>query len=145
MSTIKEELEQIANVCITSKEFTDKAKAYLRNNKGIRQPIMSDSELRDIYRKVDYEREKKKAWDKYEHTIEPMLLKRADTANLWYEVWIDLEESWLDKWFASFRLMKDEEIVDVCAKYLNERERFYSSPDYYDMLDEMVKDIKDER
>jgi hypothetical protein len=41
--------------------------------------------------------------------------------------------------------MKDEEVVEVCAKYLNERERFYSSPDYYDMLDEMVKDIKDER
>ena len=142
MATIKDELEQIAKVCITSKEFTDKAKAYLKNNKGITQPIMTDSELRDIYRKVDYQREKDKAWEKYNNTIEPALLKRADCANLWHETWIDLEETWIEKWMQTFRYMSDNEIVEVCAKYLNECERFYGSPDYFDMLNNMVKDIK---
>ena len=143
MATIKDELEQIAKVCITSKEFTDKAKAYLKNDKGITQPIMTDSELRDIYRKIDYQREKDKAWEKFDHTIKPALLKRADCANLWYETWIDLEETWIEKWMQTFRYMSDNDIVEVCAKYLNECERFYDSPDYIDMLNNMVKDLKD--
>ena len=142
MATIKSELREIANNCITSEEFTKRAKVYIKEVKGISQDIMSDSELRDIYREVDYKREVDNAWDKFKHTILPMLLKRADCKKLWYETWIDLEESWEEKWFASFRFMKVEDIVDVCAKYLNERERFYSSPDYYDMLNELVKDIK---
>lgn len=136
--TIKEELQQIAKVCITSSEFTDKAKSYLKNNKGISQPLMSDSELRDIYRKVAYQREKDKAWEKYGNTVEPALKKRADCANLWYETWIDLEESWIDKWMQSFQFMSDKEIIEVCAKFLNEQERFYDSPDYIDMLNKML-------
>ena len=139
MVTIKEELEQIAKVCITSREFTDRAKDYLKNNKGITQPIMSDSELRDIYRAVDYQREYDKAWEKYNNTIQPMLKKRADCANLWYETWIDLSDTWIDKWMQTFRYMSDNDIVEVCAKYLNECERYYDSPDYIDMLDNMAK------
>jgi hypothetical protein len=38
--------------------------------------------------------------------------------------------------------MKDEQIIEVCAKYLNEQERFYDSPDYTDMLDKMLKDAE---
>lgn len=143
MATIKEELEQIAKVCITSSEFTDKAKDYLKNNKGITQPIMSDSELRDIYRAVDYQREYDKAWEKYDNTIKPMLKKRADCANLWYETWIDLSDTWVDKWMQTFRYMSDNDIVEVCAKYLNECERYYDSPDYYDMLNKMAKAMED--
>lgn len=136
--TIKEELQQIAKVCITSSEFTDKAKSYLKKNKGISQPLMSDSELRDIYRKVAYQREKDKAWEKYKNTVKPALKKRADCANLYYETWIDLEESWIDKWMQSFQFMSDKEIIEVCAKFLNEQERFYDSPDYIDMLNRML-------
>ena len=141
--TIKEELEQIARVCVTSQEYTDKAKAYLKNCKGISQPIMSDNELRDIYRKIDIQREIDKAWEKYDNTIEPMLRERADCKGLWYETWIDLSDTWESKWMQSFRFMSDKEIVEVCAKYLNEQERFYDSPDYIDMLDKMVANIKD--
>ena len=143
--TIKQELEKIALVCITSEEYTERAKRYLKEEKGIKQDIMSDNELRDIYREVDKKREIEKAWEKFDNTINPMLLKRPDCKKLWYECWIDLEECWEEKWFASFRFMKDEDIVEVCAKYLNEQERFYSSPDYYDMLDKMVANIEDEK
>lgn len=141
--TIKEELEQIARVCITSQEYTDKAKAYLKDCKGITQPLMSDSELRDIYRKIDLQREMDKAWEKYNNTIQPMLHKRADCKGLWYETWIDLSESWENKWMQCFRFMSDKEIVEVCAKYLNEQERFYHSKDYIDVLNQMVENIKD--
>jgi len=144
--TIKEELKQIAKNCITSEEFTERAKKYLKETKGISQGIMSDSELRDIYRVVDKEREEDKAWEKFDNTIKPALLQRPDCKNFWYEVWIDLEEDWLEKWFTSFRLMKDKEIIEVCAKYLAERDRFYFSPDYYDGLNKMVAEaFKDEK
>lgn len=141
MKTIIDELKEIAQQCKTSEEFTRRAKSYLHNVKKIEQDIMKESDLRDIFRKVDYKREKEKAWEKYNNTIEPMLKQRADCKKLWYETWIDLEESWIDKWFASFQFMGDKEIVEVCAKYLNEQERFYGSPDYYDMLNDMVKDV----
>jgi hypothetical protein len=139
--TIKEELEQIARVCATSQEYTDKAKAYLKNCKGLTQPLMSDSELRDIYRKIDFQREIDKGWEKYDNTIDTMLKQRADCYNLWYETWIDLRETWEEKWMQSFRFMNDKEIVEVCAKFLNERDRFYGSPDYIDMLNKMIKDL----
>ena len=44
--TIIEELKQITKVCITSDEFTQRAKNYLIRKKGIRQKVMTDSELR---------------------------------------------------------------------------------------------------
>lgn len=140
--TIKEELEKIAMACITSAEFTKRAKTYLKEEKGISQDIMSDGELRDIYRVVDRKREIEKAWEKYDKTIIPALSKRPECQKLWYEVWIDLDECWESKWFSSFRFMKDEDIIEVCSKYLNERERYYSSPDYYDALDRMVADLE---
>jgi hypothetical protein len=40
-------------------------------------------------------------------------------------------------------LSDDKEIVEACAKYLNQQERFYDSPDYYDMLDRMAESLKD--
>ena len=140
--TIKQELEQIANVCITSQEFTERAKSYLKNEKGIKQAIMSDVELRDIYRTVERSREVEKCWEKYKNTIRPALIKRPDCKDLWYECWIDLSECWEEKWFASFRFMKDEQIIEVCVKYLNEQERFYGSTDYIDMLDKMVENAE---
>ena len=137
--TIKQELEQIANACITSQEFAERAKSYLKNEKGIKQKLMSDAELRDIYRAVERKREVETCWEKYKNTIHPALNRRPDCKRLWYECWIDLSECWEEKWFASFRFMKDEDIIEVCAKYLNEQERFYGSSDYTDMLDKMLK------
>lgn len=118
--TIIEELEQIAKACKTSEEFTNRAKVYLTQCKGFKQPIMTDSQIRDIFRRVEKERIKKEAWGKYDKVIDPALKKM---------------------WFKTFRFLGDEEIVEACAKYLNEQERFYSSPDYYDMLNNLIKDI----
>lgn len=132
--TIIEELKQITKVCITSDEFTQRAKNYLIRKKGIRQKVMSDAELRELYRKTKKDEETKKAWDKYKNTIRPMLGKRPDCDDIYYEAWIDLSEAWIDMWFSTLRFMKDDEIVEVCAKYLNEQERFYDSSDYIDML-----------
>ena len=136
--TFGEELKKIAGVCESSAEFTKRAKQYLREYKGIKQDIMSDAELRDIYREVARKREEDKAWDKFCNVIRPMLHKRPECKGLWYEVWIDLTDSWIDKWFSTFRFMKDEEIVEVCVKFLNKQERFYDSVDYTDMLDRLV-------
>lgn len=135
--TIIDELKQIANVCITSAEFTNKAKTYLAKSKNIKQPMMSDSELRDIYREVEYNREVDKAWEKYDNTIKPMLFQRPECKHIYYEAWIDLEESWIYKWMNVFRYMNDNEIVEVCSKFLNEQERFYNSEDYIDMLNSL--------
>jgi hypothetical protein len=142
MKTILEELQEIAKQCKTSEEFTGRAKTYLREVKGIKQDIMTDSAIRDIFRETAHKIEVDKCWETYDNTILPMLHKREDCKGLWYEVWIDLDECWEEKWFASFRYMADKDIVEVCAKYLNDQERFYDSPDYYDMLDRMVKDVK---
>lgn len=139
--TIIEELEQIAKACKTSEEFTNRAKVYLTQCKGIKQPIMTDSQIRDIFRRVEKERIKKEAWDKYDKVIDPALKKRPDCKGIYYEAWIDLHEDWVEMWFKTFRFLGDEEIVEACAKYLNEQERFYSSPDYYDMLNNLIKDI----
>ena len=142
MGTIKSELESIAKVCATSEEFVGRANNYLRKEKGINQPLMDDSELRDIFRSVDYQRERDKAWEVYDNIINPSLKLRPECKGLWYEVWIDLSEDWIEKWFASFRFMEYKDIVEVCVKYLNERERFYGSSDYTDMLNGMLKECE---
>lgn len=141
MKTIKDELVAIALVCKTSEEFEGRAKTYLKDVKGVNQPFMNDAELRELFRKANHEAEVKKAWEVLDKVIKPMLYKRPEVKGLWYEVWIDLDENWLDKWFSSFRYMDNVAIVEVCVKYLNDRERFYSSPDYYDMLNKLVADL----
>lgn len=55
--TIKEELRQIALDCIDSEEFTKRAKYYLKREKEMEQPLMSDSELRDLYYEVWFDLE----------------------------------------------------------------------------------------
>ena len=125
MKTITDELREIAMQCISSKEFTKRAKKFLHSK--LTQDIMTDVELRDIYRNVSHNREIERAWEKYKNTIYPALSQRADCKKLWYETWIDLEETWIDKWLSAFHLMKDNEIIEACAKYLNEQERYYDS------------------
>lgn len=142
MKTIIEELESIAVVCNTSEEFEVRVKSYLSNEKNIRQPLMSDGELREIFRKVNYQKEVDKAWEVYDNIINPSLKLRPECKGLWYEVWIDLSEDWIEKWFASFRYMEYKTIVEVCVKYLNDRERFYGSSDYTDMLNGMLKNCE---
>lgn len=135
--TIIDELKQIANVCKSSTEFANRAKTYLAKSKHITQPIMKDNELRDIYREVEYNREVEKGWERYNKLILPMLHQRIECQHLYYEVWVDLSDSWEDKWMSTFRFMRDDEIVEVCVKFLNEQERFYNSDDYIDMLNSL--------
>ena len=139
MKTINDELKAIALVCNTSEEFSVRAKNYLRNEKNICQPLMNDGELRELFRKVSYQNEVDKAWKVYNEIIKPSLKNRPECKGLWYEVWVDLSEDWIEKWFASFRYMEHKDIVEVCVKYLNDRERFYDSSDYIDMLNGMLK------
>lgn len=135
--TITDELKEIAKVCKSSAEFTNRAKTYVAKKYKFWEPLMKDNEYRDIYREVEYEREVHKAWEKYNDTIKPMLKKRPECKYIYYEAWIDLSDSWIDKWMDAFRYMNDNEIVEVCSKFLNEQERFYSSPDYTDMLNSL--------
>lgn len=83
---------------------------------------------------VSYQKEVDKAWEVYNNIINPSLKLRPECKCPWYEVWIDLSEDWFKKWFASFRYMEYKDFIEVCVKYLNDRERFYGSSDYTDML-----------
>lgn len=135
--TISDELKPIAKVCKSSAEFTIRAKKYVAEKYDFWAPLMKDNEYREIYREFEYEREVEKGWERYNKIILPMLHQRIECQHLCYEVWIDLSGSWKDKWMSTFRFMSDDEIVEVCVKFLNEQERFYSSVDYTDMLNSL--------
>lgn len=135
--TISDELKPIAKVCKSSAEFTIRAKKYVAEKYDFWAPLMKDNEYRKIYREFEYEREVEKGWERYNKIILPMLHQRIECQHLWYEVWIDLSDSWEDKRMSTFRFMSNDEIVEVCVKFLNEQERFYNSDDYIDMLNSL--------
>lgn len=128
MITSMEELKQVAMACKSADEFLSRVRHY---------PItsgMKDSEIRDFFRMVDRKRQEVLAWDKYKNVISPLLKERADCKGLWYECWVDLQDAWDDLWFSTLHLMSDKDIVEWCASFLNEQERFYASSDYIDSL-----------
>lgn len=139
--TLTTELKEIANVCITSQEFAEKAKAYIKS-KGINQAIMSDGELREMFRVEDTKRQRKKAWDCYNQVISPQLHQRADCKDLYYECWCDMTDCWEDMYLSVLRHLSIKDILEFCAKWLNERERFYNSPDYIDSLNALLSAAK---
>ena len=121
-----EKFKQLAKACKTSDEFAERAAELDKG--GI---------YRQMFRKFKHEDK----WEAHKKVIEA-LCKRVDCQNLWYEVWIDLEEGW-DKMWGILKEMEFDERVEKCAAYLNERERFYGSSDYTDMLDAMLATVKD--
>lgn len=135
--TISDELKPLAKVCKSSAEFTDRAKKYVAKKYPFWVSLVKDNEYREIYREAEYENEVEKGWERYNKIILPMLHQRIECQHLYYEVWVDLSDSWEDKWMSTFRLMRDDEIVEVCVKFLNEQERFYNSDDYIDMLNSL--------
>lgn len=129
----EEELMGIAMNCEDSQEFAK----HICNIHRLPQTEDVLAELREVYRNLSVEVEKEKAWEKCD-TIIALLKAKGLNRTIYYECWIDLEESWLDKWFSVFRLLDDKQILEVCEKYLFERERFYGSKDYIDRLNNLV-------
>lgn len=129
----EEELKSIAAKCEDSQEFAK----HICNLIGLHKTDEVLAELREVYRNLSVEVEKEKAWKKFD-TIDALLRAKGLNRVIYYECWIDLEESWLDKWFSVFRLLDDKQILEVCEKYLFERERFYGSKDYIDRLNNLV-------
>lgn len=127
-----EDLKNLVANCATADEFVTRASEFIN---------LPKSKLYDIYADESYKIEVIKALDKRDDVILPLLRERLDCQKLWYECWIDLEEEWTNMWFSSLRLLDDASIVEVCAKYLNERARFYSSGEYYNMLNNLIKQI----
>lgn len=142
--TLIAELKEIANVCITSQEFAERAKTYIKS-KGINQPIMSDGELREMFRVEESQKQRKMAWDYYTQVISPQLHQRADCKKLYYECWCDLTDCWEDMYLSVLRHLSIKDILEFCAKWLNERERFYNSPDYIDSLNASLSAVKWEK
>lgn len=132
------ELKDIAANCINSQEFA----INVSNIIGLQANADLLAELREVYRKLSTKIEEEKAWKKYD-TIIALLNAKGLNRCIYYECWIDLEETWLDKWFSVFRLLDDEQIVAACEKYLFEQERFYHSNDYIDMLNGLLHQTKD--
>lgn len=122
----EEDFKQLANACKTSEEFAERA-ARLDNG----------ALYREMYRKFKEE----EIWAEHKK-VKKALLDRVDCKELWYEVWIDLAEDWFSMW-GILKEMPFEERVEKCAAYLNERERFYGSADYTDMLNGMLRNIED--
>ena len=139
MTTIIDELKTIAKSCKCEKEYTTKAKEFL-TDAGLKLPLMSDGELRDIYRVEDNKREKKKGYEKYDNIIRPALEKIKDLQDIYYEAWIDLDENFNDMWRTVFRYIDDEDIIKACSCYLKKQDKFYCSVGYTDMLDSLIKD-----
>ena len=139
--TLITELKEIANVCNTSQEFAERAKAYIKR-KGINQTIMSDGELREMYRAEESQKQRKKAWDCYNQVIYPQLHQRADCKGLYYECWCDISDCWEDMYLSVLCHLSIKDILEFCAKWLNERERFYNSPDYIDSLNASLSALK---
>lgn len=80
----------------------------------------------DLYKKVlvdltKYSKENEKRW--------------------WYEVWIDLEESW-DGIYEEVKNLSYRAVVDTCIGFLQRMDDYYGSPKWYEDMNEMVKDIK---
>lgn len=132
------QIKSIAANCTDSQEFA----VHVSNIIGLQLNDDVLAELREIYRKLSTKIEEEKAWKKYD-TIIALLNAKGLNRCIYYECWIDLEETWLYKWFSVFRLLDDEQIVAACEKYLFEQERFYHSSDYIDMLNGMLKQVKD--
>ena len=132
------ELMNIASNCINSQEFA----VHVSNLIGLRLNDNVLAELREVYRKLSTKIEEEKAWDKYD-TIIALLNAKGLNKIIYYEAWIDLEETWLDKWSSVFRLLNDEQIAAACERYLFERERFYHSSDYIDMLNGLLNEMED--
>ena len=132
-----EQIKSIAASCTDSQEFA----INVSNLIGLQLNDEVLAELREVYRKLSTKIEEDKAWDKYD-TIIALLKAKGLNKIIYYEAWIDLEETWLDKWFSVFRLLDDKQIATACTKYLFERARFYSSKDYIDMLNGMLKNVE---
>lgn len=118
---MKKDLKRLADACLTSDEFAERAAAI---DKGA------------VYREMFREFKAEDVWDAHKK-VEKVLKERVDCQNLWYEVWIDLAEDWESIW-GILKNMEFAERVEHCARYLNDRERFYGSSDYTDMLNGML-------
>lgn len=125
-------LKDLVANCETADEFVTRASEFIN---------LPKSKLYDIYADESYKIEVVKALNRRDDVIIPLLRERVDCQKLWYECWIDLEEEWTNMWFSSLRLLDDASVVEVCAKYLNEQARFYSSGEYYNMLNNLIKQI----
>ena len=75
-------------------------------------------------------------FDKYNKALQKRAVETS--TRFWYEVWIDFDEVFNDL----YPMIKDlpfEGGLDLCWGYLCRREAYYSSPTYYQDLDNMLK------
>lgn len=121
----KEELKQLALACKSSEEFAERA-----------SKLDGLALYREIWREFKGEEDEETRWKVHDHLVQ-LLKQRADCKGLWYETWIDLSDNWEIMW-PTLRLMGEREQLEVCAKFLNEQERFYDSKDYIDMLNTLL-------
>lgn len=126
------DIAQLVANCANADEFVKRAGEVIN---------LPNSKLYDIYENERYKLDIQLAWEKLD-TIEPLLKQRADCQKLYYECWIDLHDNWCGLYRSSLRFLNDAQIIEVCAKYLNEQERFYNSGEYYNMLDNMISNAK---
>lgn len=59
----------------------------------------------------------------------------------WYEVFVDFDEDFDEFIYPKIKGMDYEEQYTFCLGYMFRRDNYYSSPQYYNDLDEMVSEL----
>ena len=86
-----------------------------------------------LYKKLD------KALSAYNHNM-----YEKEHKHWWYEVFIDFSEDFSDFIYPKIKDMDYEEQYTFCLGYMWHRETYYFSPSYYDDLNRMVSELKEE-
>lgn len=88
-----------------------------------------------------------KEWKYFVENIKPLVHKIKEEKHpkpFWYEVWIDLSDYFDTDVWPNIKNMAVDAAAAWTFEYLLRRDRFYSSPRYYEMLDKMVESIKED-
>ena len=69
------------------------------------------------------------------------LIKKSNSMpnHFWYEVFIDFSETFDDGLYPLIKDLPYEAAFDLCWGYLQRRDDYYRSPNYYEGLNEMIK------
>jgi hypothetical protein len=93
---------------------------------------------------TDMDARMKRIEEHMEDSMRNLMREQKREKGFYYEVWIDFYEDFESEIYPAISNMPHNDAVKYCLKYMERREQFYSSPRYYQMLNRMVADIKEE-
>ena len=79
-----------------------------------------------------------------EDSVRKLMREQGREKGFYYEVWIDFYEDFEDEIYPVISTLSDDDATKYCLQYMEKREAFYYSPRYYQMLDRMLANVKEE-